>query len=342
MTNQSTLSCQSGISLQTLPQSYNLAIICLLIITAITSGCTNCLVILSIGKTPSLHTPSYILLMSLALADFLSGIVGELLQASNLILIAIEMRKGNGPWTSYACTLLIVTKAISYLLCGISISTLVAMSVDRLLAILLKTRYKNNKMVTKGFKAYLVVCWVCLVCFCVSGSIDFDEQNQKRVFLAIFIFVALVVSAIVICYSFAYRILRRSAASMVSHNPNEDNLNLAKHRKVLNTFVIVCVFLLTCYTPFLIATLFVALYGLEERSERTFKLTISLWITELIMYFSATLNPLLYSWRMRDLRKAMKTVIFTRILRGRCTSIINSNNKVCVPHLQSSIRLQEI
>lgn len=108
------------------------------------------------------------------------------------------------------------------------------------------------------------------------------------------------------------------------HSPF-DNLHLAKYRKVLNTFVIVCVFLLTFYTPFLIASFLTALYGVKEVSERTMKLSSFVAMSELLVYFTATLNPLLYSWRMIQLKKAIKTVL-ARMACGRCISTVGNED----------------
>jgi hypothetical protein len=109
-------------------------------ISAVAATLLNVLVILAIWKTPSLQTPSSILLCNLALTELLRGTVG---QSTSIMYYVSALMKWCGPFR----TLYIVASSLGYGLTSITVLTLIAIAVDRLLAILKKTSYKS--IVTK-------------------------------------------------------------------------------------------------------------------------------------------------------------------------------------------------
>ena len=100
-----------------------------LMLTSITG---NALVLAAILRTPSLRSvPSTIFLCSLAITDFLVGLVVQ------PVYIAIELRHLTGEFIFKA----IVSMSTS--LCGVSLATITAISVDRLLALHYHMTYPN-------------------------------------------------------------------------------------------------------------------------------------------------------------------------------------------------------
>lgn len=271
--------------------SFHFVLITFYITTALTSGCLNFLVLLTIWKTPSLHKTSYFLIAALTLTDFFSGLFGELMVVATEILFVIR-NQGERPFDDdVICKLF----------------TLVAMSVDRLLAITLKTRYNNNTLLTKSIGLVLMASWLILIVCSIYFSHVLSATKFNVVFLVIGIVILLLLIAMIACYTFAYIKLVKLGKSTFStaeqSNPNNTGVNLAKYRKTLSTFIIICAVLLACYAPFSLASLLLGHYG-KKGNDTIFMFFI---ISEFLVFFSSTINPLLYLWRMK-----------TTLLRKKC------------------------
>ena len=103
---------------------------------SITAFFGNVLVLVALRKESSLHPPSKILLRNLATTDLCVGLISQPLYAA-LLLTAV-----NEHWN--VCRYVELVVAItSCILCAVSLLTLTAISVDRLLALLLGLRYRH-------------------------------------------------------------------------------------------------------------------------------------------------------------------------------------------------------
>lgn len=292
------------------PPAYRYSIASFFSIGAVISGSINVTVLLSIWKTPSLHKPSYILVAAIALADFFAGFFGGIMLAVSHVFVSTIARNSSSSWLDFNCKLIIACKAYGYIVCGASILTLTGMSIDRLMAITMKTRYNNNFTILKKMGFCLSICWFAIIFLSSYFAIDVTPQKLKTVFLISGITAAIMISIIVICYSVAYYKLKKlSSPGVAPNNPGNRNLNLQKYRKTLNTFVLVCVFLLVCYTPFIFACMVIFSNGLEIPTDQFFHNVKFLDISELWMYCSAMVNPMLYVWRMKELQNAIMTVV---------------------------------
>ena len=105
------------------------------IFLSFTASLGNALILVALRKETSLHPPTKLLFRCLALTDLFAGLVSQPLFAF-AIIARIE------PITNMNCRYLdeafIVT---GFILCGVSVLTSTAISVDRLLALLLRLRY---------------------------------------------------------------------------------------------------------------------------------------------------------------------------------------------------------
>ena len=103
---------------------------------SVTAFLGNALILIALHKESSLHPPSKLLLRCLATTDLCVGLISEPLAA------AYGMSVVNEHWN--ICPHLTVASLItSYILCGVSVGTLTAISVERLLALLLGLRYRQ-------------------------------------------------------------------------------------------------------------------------------------------------------------------------------------------------------
>ena len=119
---------------------------------SVTAFLGNTLVLIALHKESSLHPPSKLLLRSLATTDLCVGLISEPLT------VIYWMSISNEKWN--ICPFALMAQFItSYILCGVSVATLTAISVDRLLALLLGLRYRQ---VVTLKRAYLIAItlWV--------------------------------------------------------------------------------------------------------------------------------------------------------------------------------------
>ena len=106
------------------------------ILLSITATLGNSLILVALHKESSLHPPSKLFYRCLATTDLLIGLVTQPLYATYWMSLVHE-HWSLCRYSNYA------TGVTGYVLCLVSLLTLTAISVDRLLALLLGLRYKK-------------------------------------------------------------------------------------------------------------------------------------------------------------------------------------------------------
>ena len=136
------------------------------ILLSITTFLGNSLVLVALNKESSLHPPSKLLYRCLATTDLLVGLVAQPLRVTYWMSVVHEH------WSlcHYAGEAAYITGAA---LCGVSLLTMAAISVDRLLALLLGLRYKE--MVTLK-RIYIIIAIFWVLCLVASLCTIFDQR----------------------------------------------------------------------------------------------------------------------------------------------------------------------
>ena len=265
-------------------------------ILAITATLGNAVILAALKKVSSLHPPSKILLRSLVLTDFFVGIIVEPLFVTFLITAKYQ--------NSSLCYPVIGTDVYTSLpLFYVSLFTVTAISVDRLLALLLGTRYRQ--VVTFKRILAIVTCLWILSFAIVSSSFSLNGQVLQY-FGAIAVSLCLVVSTC--SYAKIYLKLLQHQAQIQEHvhqgQPNgHEALNIARYRKTVCSALWVQCSFITCYLPFGVVTVLMT----NEESFPT--LFVACAYSSTLLFFNSTLNPILYFWRMREVRRAAFDII---------------------------------
>ena len=118
---------------------------------AFTATLGNTLILIALHKVLSIHPPTKFLLRCLAISDFCVGVIVQPLFAAFLMGIA------SGNWHIPELTL----SFFNFFFCGFSLTIATAISVDRLLALILGLRYRHT--VTLRRIRCLVVCLLLVV-----------------------------------------------------------------------------------------------------------------------------------------------------------------------------------
>ena len=263
---------------------------------AITATLGNAVILAALHKESSLHPPSKILLRSLALTDFFVGIIVEPL----FVIFLITAKYQN---SSLCHPVVAIDVYTSLPLFYVSLFTVTAISVDRLLALLLGIRYRQ--VVTFRRMLAIVICLWTLSFAIVTYSFSLNRQVLQY-FGAIAVSLCLVVSTC--SYAKIYLKLLQHQAQVQEHvhqgQPNgHEPLNIARYRKTVCSALWVQCSFIACYLPFGVVTVLMT----SEESLPT--LYVACAYSSTLLFFNSTLNPILYFWRMREVRRAAFDII---------------------------------
>jgi len=261
---------------------------------SVTAFLGNALILIALHKESSLHPPSKFLLRSLATTDLCVGLITE------PIAVALWMSVVNEHWN--ICPHLSVTLFVTaYMLCGMSVATLTAISVDRLLALLLGLRYRQ---VVTLKRMYLIVItnWIIAAAF---SALWYFNPRITLWYSTIGIPLSILVS--IISYTKIFLTLRHYNSQIHSHNVQQSNqtnqLNIARYRKAVSTAIWLQLTLVACSLPHGVVGALMAHGGLSVSVYHA-----SIYTTTL-MFLNSSLNPILYCWKLDEVRQAVKDTI---------------------------------
>lgn len=259
----------------------------------------NTLILVALNKVSSLHPPSKLLFRCLAVTDILVGLVSHPLH----VLYLVSVIKMDDQWAKLCLYTSYFTVTISTVLYGVSLLTSAAISVDRLLALLLGVRYRH--VVT--FKRTLTVeLWFLSLSIILASVSSWKFTMHKSVsYIAILIaLVSFLTSAV--CYTKIVLTLRHHQNQIHEHTNGARFLpNIARLRKIVYSALWVQGTLETCYIPFIVVTAIV----IFNTSGRSTTLSTAWEFTTILIFLSSSLNPFLYCFKIREVRQAVKSTI---------------------------------
>ena len=259
------------------------------IFLSITAFLGNFLILVALYKETSLHPPSKVLYLCLATTDLLVGIVTQPLYATYWLSLVHEH------WS--LCRY--VRNAVnisSFALCSVSFLTLTAISVDRLLALLLGMRHRAILTVERT-RILTATFWVISV---ASGSFSVTHTR-----ISIWYAIILILSCSVISIASYTKIFRTLSHYQAEVQDQTTALNTERYRKVVSSALWVQLTLVVCYAPKLII-LVVKIYRKKTYSSHVLVIN---GITSILTYFNSTLNPFLYCWKIKEVRQAVKQTV---------------------------------
>ena len=207
---------------------------------SITAILGNSLILVALYKESSLHPPSKLLYRCLATTDLLVGLVSQPLYATYWMSLVHEH------WSlcRYARDAIVIS---SYVLCGVSLLTMTAISVDRLLAMLLGLRYKEIVTLRRTY-IILAIVWVV----CIVTSLFSHLKYRIAVSSSLIIIPSCVVISIA-SYTKIFCALRHHEAQIqyyAQQQPSQLNaLNMARYREAVHNALWVQLALVVCYIP---------------------------------------------------------------------------------------------
>ncbi|XP_047457672.1 trace amine-associated receptor 13c-like [Mugil cephalus] len=297
--------------------------VCLLSIMSSISLLTaalNLLVIISISHFKQLHTPTNLLLLSLAVSDFFVGL---------LMIFQITLIEGCWYFSDLVC---VIYSVLAIVIPSSSVGTMVLISVDRYAAICYPLHYPT-KVTQRRVQICVSLCWIFSLFYvlvmikesleqpgrfnsCIGECvIDFDLTKQfvdliLSFFLPISVIIVLYLRVFVVAVSQA-RAMRSNITSLTLQRSGKVTAKKSELKAARTLGVVVLVFL-ACICPYFCVLL---------TSQDILINPLSFIFVVSLFYFNSCLNPIIYAFFYPWFRKSMKVIVTLQILTpGSCNA----------------------
>ena len=252
----------------------------------------NGLIILVISRTRKLRrNPSYLLYFSLCITDFVVGLVVQ------PIYVISRFAELKGFFHTF-CSTWLASRLLAGWLINASLGSITAISIDRVLAVHLGQRYRS--VVTIKRVAIAIISVWLMGAFVSSIRLFADVRVYLGVGSGLYAACLFVASA---SYWKTSRMITRSHQtvndSLSGQNSSQEKSSLIRYQKSLKTMLYVVCLVLLCYLPYICLSLPVVFTGrsVGERAAWT--------IIDTLILLNSSLNPFVYCWRTKPVRRAV-------------------------------------
>ena len=272
------------------------------IASSITATLGNALILIALQKESSLNPPSKLFLRCMVFSDL--G-VGLLVQPATVASLLTALNQG---WN-----LCVISDSIwnfvSIFSSAFSLATMTAISVDRHLALLLRIRYRQVVTIKRArVVATLLLLMSIAVCIAVfAGFYTFIILNT------IMWSSWLIISTY--CYTRIYLTLKNHIQAQITPQCQPKGisaLQLLRYRKTVSTTLWLFATMIICYLPLGLVWI------VHAAGSASVSLMIMSYFATTLLYLNSTLNPLLYCWKMREIRIAVKEILRNLLLNLSC------------------------
>ncbi|XP_017563123.2 trace amine-associated receptor 13c-like [Pygocentrus nattereri] len=277
----------------------------------------NLLVIISISHFKQLHTPTNLLILSLAVADLL---VGMFVMPVNIMQLI------DSCWYlgEMACT---VSLVVSFMSASGSLCSLVLIAVDRYIAVTDPLLYSMKITVCKTV-LLIIIGWSFVLFYILTCLYSNDHLLSSEIFTSCYgecviyvkyswVLVDLVVcflapcSVILVLYSIIFKVAQRQAkavkavmTSVMTSNNHEAQSSNVSETKAAKTLSITIFVYLACYIPYYIGSL-----TDSSLTSSSMVWTVFIWLINI----TSSVNPLIYAIFYPWFRASVKYVLTCKI-----------------------------
>lgn len=274
----------------------------------------NLLVIISISHFKQLHTPTNLLIMSLAVADLLVG----------LIVMPVNIMDLTDNCWYLGKTMCSLYPVVNYLSVSASAGSLVFIAVDRYIAINNPLLYSTKVTICKT-SVFIVLTWSCAIlyntCFylfnghllqpdmfndCLGECVVVQTHSASMADL----FISFVCPCFIMLFLYLriFKVVRyqvRSISAVECDNAHGRGVKTVKHKAVKTLGIVIFVYL-SCWIPFYLNSLFT-----ESLSSMSLAWIVLNWL----IYINSSVNPLIYAIFYPWFRASVKYIVTCRIFQ---------------------------
>ena len=270
-------------------------------ILAFTAVVLNVLIILALRKNLSLPRKALkTLLLSMSVSDLGVGLVAQplniylLVSYINFFSSYIFLDHYEAVFKAYR----VVANVLTYA----SFFSIVALSTDRFLVIRLQLRYQHTVTHKRAITG-VVSFWLLSAVLPLIQFLEWLPENTFFILSVVIKFISLV--TVGLFYFTIFLALRQHAAQVqdvpVEIGERNKVVNAARERKAAFGVFYVYLAFVACNLPMICVN--IAFRIDDERPILTYKLNLYTMVNFILL--SSCLNPLIYCWKMRRIRKAM-------------------------------------
>ena len=267
------------------------------VLLALVTTVANTLVLSAIRKNTSLHLPSKLLLGTLVLTDLGVGLVAQPL----FVAFLVAKIKGNLSISCFTCA----SSGITVTLLGcVSVMTITAISLDRYIAFYFHLRYRDI-VTTRRVFSILVVIWMFAGFF---GFLWLRNPILHGYVLIAFSSVSFII--ITLSYTMIYRGLRHQHGNQVTDQAQVQTqqpanpMNLARYRRSASNMLWIYGLFVLCDFPFILIRIVEGIVGGTVIVQCLLEFAVT------VVCFNSCLNPLLYCYRLPEIRASVLETLY--------------------------------
>ena len=267
---------------------------------AVLTGLANCVFLITLIKTKSLHKPSFVFLGALSTSDVLVGFVAQPFWIADYSFRLTGNFKEN---------LFYIRGSVAWLCVGSSFLFIVLISLDMCIAVRRPFWYHA----VSSCKGHFSISAVAIIIWCIFAAVGFvlfTYNNRTYIFKSTL--AVAVCSLIILLYSFGkinavIQKQRRQISilqSAILHK--QESQRFRQKKKRINVLLLLILILLACYLPywFIVGGAYLKgqLFPVSYVDE-----ILEMW-ADFALMFNSLLNPIIYYARIHEIRVAVRKV----------------------------------
>lgn len=257
----------------------------------------NLLVIRALRKASSIPVTLKKMFLSLVVSDLAMGLFAQPTFGVTFALMLQTKASGNQNYDKFCPLAFTLCHFSLFLLACASLLNVSIVAFDRLLAISLHLRYQQ--IVTPNRVNIALVClWLTSG---AAASIYILLPNHNDRVSEVLEYVGLFITTV--AYIYIYKTVRyhQNQIQSLFQKQNDQAVELLRQKKSTINALFVYIVFLACYGPHLCCTILLLVDG------RRLSFLAAYQVSVFLVLLNASLNPIVYCWRYREIREMAKT-----------------------------------